>query len=60
MIDIVVTLSGVLGDIFCIIVFSIKFIKSNFNHLVLSMAVFELLYISTAAALFSVPHILPR
>ena len=58
--QVIIAITGIIGNTFCIISFSIKSKKSNFHHLMLATAVFELLYISSATALFAVPHLAPR
>jgi len=50
---------GVLGNISCIISLSVKSNVRNFHRLMMFTAVYELLYITMAIILFSLPHIAP-
>ena len=52
--------AGFLGNFLCVICFSLKKGKRNFHYLMMSLAVFDILYIYSATVLFTVPHLLPR
>ena len=56
----VIGIFGAFGNLMCISSFCWKRNVRNFHRLMISTAVFELLYIVTAVTLFSVPHLAPR
>ena len=52
--------AGFLGNFLCVVCFSLKKGKRNFHYLMMSLAVFDILYIYCATMLFTIPHLLPR
>ena len=51
---------GCVGNIMCIIIFSQKIVQKSFHHLMLSLAIFDLLYILTSIMLFGLPTLYPE
>ena len=51
-------LIGCLGNLLCIITFSQKIAQKSFHHLMLVLAIFDLLYILMAIMLFGLPILL--
>ncbi|XP_023324623.1 FMRFamide receptor [Eurytemora carolleeae] len=54
-----VGLLGVVGNIFCIVWFSRKLVQRAFHQLMLTLAVFDLLYVVISLILFGVPGLFP-
>eukprot|EP00092_Neocalanus_flemingeri_P002178 GFUD01002318.1.p1 GENE.GFUD01002318.1~~GFUD01002318.1.p1 ORF type:complete len:248 (-),score=47.87 GFUD01002318.1:746-1489(-) len=50
---------GCVGNLMCIIIFSQKIAQKSFHHLMLVLAIFDLLYILMAIMLFGLPTLYP-
>jgi len=51
---------GCVGNLMCIIIFSQKFAQKSFHHLMLSLAIFDLLYVLMSIMLFGLPTLYPE
>ena len=51
---------GCVGNLMCIIIFAQKFAQKSFHHLMLCLAIFDLLYILMAILLFGLPTLYPK
>ena len=51
---------GCAGNIICIVIFSQKIVQKSFHHLMLSLAIFDILYILMAIMLFGLPTLHPE
>ena len=50
---------GCIGNLMCIITFSQKLAQKSFHHLMLCLAIFDLLYILMSIMLFGLPTLYP-
>ena len=48
---------GLLGNLLCILIFSRERAQKSFHHLMVFLAIFDLLYILMALLLFGVPEV---
>ena len=53
-------LLGVIGNLLCIIIFTQKIAQKSFHHLMLCLAIFDLLYILMSIMLFGLPTLYPE
>ena len=51
---------GCVGNLMCIITFSQKMAQKSFHHLMLCLAIFDLLYILMSIMLFALPTLYPE
>ena len=51
---------GLVGNSLCVLLFSLRCTRRNFHHLMMGLAVYDMIYLSCALILFTIPHMMPR